>query len=410
MFRWDGTAWTAVRLLAGGVWTESPIEVVEAPARPSESSPNRPALLDALRSRVSQRVQLVVAVVVVLAGVGITFALSQGGSQHRGGAVQTTSAAVATGVPAASVTRVIRGLEDPSDIAVLGSHVWVTSQDGNFVVELSARTGAVLRKLSGPRYGFEYPKALVAVGSHLWVVDFNSLKELDATTGALVRTVSGYQYEFNVPFSIAYDDGLLWVANQYGPMTVVDASTGALSRVLSSRRYSFSYSQGVIAVGSHVWVANSYGEDSGDVTELDARDGGSLVRLVSDSNRVMDGIRVFDQPQWVAIYGSHGWVTNTLGTVTEFDVGNGRIERVLDDPSDRFEYADSMALVGSHLWITNQISDSLTEVNAVTGAFEQYLPLHQGSVGDPIFVAARGGRLWVASARGDSVTEVSTGR
>jgi hypothetical protein len=54
---------------------------------------------------------------------------------------------------------------------VAGGAVWVASPGTDSVTELSAATGALLRILSGPRYGFASPAGLAVAGLRLWVSD-----------------------------------------------------------------------------------------------------------------------------------------------------------------------------------------------------------------------------------------------
>ena len=61
------------------------------------------------------------------------------------------------------------------------------------VIEVNARTGRLLRTLSGGRYGFRIPVAIVTDGSHVWVTSGlgNSVTELSASDGSWITTVHG---------------------------------------------------------------------------------------------------------------------------------------------------------------------------------------------------------------------------
>jgi hypothetical protein len=103
-------------------------------------------------------------------------------------------------------------------------------------------------------WDFEGPTSVVVDGKDLFVADnaSGSLTEVRASTGALVRVLSGPQYGFDFPFAMALDGPDLFVANagsqgvssssgteSIGSVTEVDASTGAVVRVASGPKYGF---------------------------------------------------------------------------------------------------------------------------------------------------------------------------
>ena len=69
------------------------------------------------------------------------------------------------------------------------------------MTELDAVTGAVVRVLTGPGYGFSGPRSVAADGTHVWVTNYvgGSVTELDAVTGALVRMLTGPGYGSAAP-------------------------------------------------------------------------------------------------------------------------------------------------------------------------------------------------------------------
>jgi hypothetical protein len=58
----------------------------------------------------------------------------------------------------------------PAAVAASGRYTWVTCGPG-FTFELDAATGALVRVLAGPGYGFNDPTGIAADGSRLWVAD-----------------------------------------------------------------------------------------------------------------------------------------------------------------------------------------------------------------------------------------------
>ena len=92
---------------------------------------------------------------------------------------------------------------------------------------------------------------------------------LSARTGGLVKVISGPRYKFFVPQSIASDGTHVWVTNNAGnSVTELRARTGGLIKVISGSSYKFEGPAGIVPGGTHVWVANSYGQS---VTEFPAR-------------------------------------------------------------------------------------------------------------------------------------------
>lgn len=59
----------------------------------------------------------------------------------------------------------------PDAIAVAGGRVWVADQGDNAVYELSARTGALIRVISGPGDRISGPDALAADQASVWVAN-----------------------------------------------------------------------------------------------------------------------------------------------------------------------------------------------------------------------------------------------
>ena len=52
-----------------------------------------------------------------------------------------------------------------------GARVWVANSDGNSVTELGTETGALVRMLAAPRYGFNDPSAITVDGGRAWVAN-----------------------------------------------------------------------------------------------------------------------------------------------------------------------------------------------------------------------------------------------
>jgi hypothetical protein len=97
------------------------------------------------------------------------------------------------------------GLNSITGMASDGKRVWVTTDPHSGpsagVTELGASTGALLRVISGPSYGFAGATDVVSNGTDVWVANTrgNSITEFSASTGTLVRVILGSQYHFKSP-------------------------------------------------------------------------------------------------------------------------------------------------------------------------------------------------------------------
>jgi DNA-binding beta-propeller fold protein YncE len=67
--------------------------------------------------------------------------------------------------------QLIGGLATPVAISSDGTHVWVASQYGDSVTELTA-TGALVQVISGSSYAFDEPVAISSDGTDVWVANF----------------------------------------------------------------------------------------------------------------------------------------------------------------------------------------------------------------------------------------------
>ena len=307
------------------------------------------------------------------------------------------------------------GLMGPEAMAVYGRDLFVAnsfSYGFGSVTELDASTGALVRVILGPAYGFDYPDAMVVAGGHLFVTNSppsgsGSVTELDASTGALVRVISGPAYRFDLSHVMAVYGGDVFVANSppSGSVSVteLDASTGALVRVISGPVYRFNSPDDMAVYGGDLFVANSSSNGSGSVTELDASTG-ALVRVISGS------VYRFSGPGAMAVYGSDLFVANGSGSVTELDGSTGALVRVISGPAYRFNSPGAMAVYGGDLFVVNgPLSGSgwVTELDTSTGALVRVIsgPAYRFSGSGAMAVA--GGHLFVANAFDDSVTELA---
>jgi hypothetical protein len=218
-----------------------------------------------------------------------------------------------------------RGFSGPDAIAADGAHVWVSNGLGNSVTELSAKTGQLVRAISGSSYKFNDPDAVVSDATDVWVANYDghSVTELSATTGDLVKVISGSSFKFEYPFAVASDGSHVWVANYYGhSVTELSEKTGRLVKVISGSSYKFHGPHGITSDGTDVWVTNF----SDVVTELSAKTGG-LVKVISGSSYK------FGDPAGVSWRGAFVWVANYAGnSVAELSAKTGGLVRVISGP------------------------------------------------------------------------------
>jgi DNA-binding beta-propeller fold protein YncE len=82
----------------------------------------------------------------------------------------------------------------------------------------------------------------------------------------------------------------------------------------------------------------------------------------------------FNLPFEIAVDSDHVWVTNGNGnSVTELDAGSGALVRTL--PAGGYGFSRPVGIVddGAHIWVANDTGNSVTELNAGDGALLQTL-------------------------------------
>ena len=118
----------------------------------------------------------------------------------------------------------------PADsIAYAEGRLWLANSQ--YVTELNADNGALIRVLSGERFHFTGKIAVLAAGKNVFVVNGggNSVTEIDASTGALVYTLTAARYHLDNPAGIAVAGNHAWIINSPSgrPGSVVEVALGA---------------------------------------------------------------------------------------------------------------------------------------------------------------------------------------
>jgi hypothetical protein len=121
----------------------------------------------------------------------------------------------------------------------------------------------------------------------------------------------------------------------------------------------------------------------------------------------------FDEPDAIAVSGSRVWIVNMASnSVTELNAKTGALVRVIDAKSDAFHHPDGIAVQGSHVWVTNGNEEfgmgtsnyplakysSVTELNAKTGALVRVIDVNTDKLLQPGPVAISGSHVWVLNA------------
>jgi DNA-binding beta-propeller fold protein YncE len=162
--------------------------------------------------------------------------------------------------------KVSRGFHGPDALAVSAGMIWVANGGTGTVSVLNATTGAWQTTLRG--LALREPVSEVASRTRLWVASEagNSITEISTASQQVIRRITGPRYKLHGPMAMVLAGGALWVANMYGnSVTEIDAATGRLIRVLSGPRYGFDHPAGMAAYGGRIWVTNN---GSASVTEL----------------------------------------------------------------------------------------------------------------------------------------------
>ena len=302
----------------------------------------------------------------------------------------------------------------PTSAAVAGADMFVTNGAGNSVTEVNASTGAFVSQISGRHYKFQSPSAIEAVGTDLFVANAagnsvtefsasnlkhvhvihqqkydladpvaltssgsdlfilngrGSVTEVSTASRKLIGTISAAVFGFHDPTGFALADGRIFVANpSSNTVTVINAATRGLVGILSGASYGFDWPSGVAFDGTNVWVTNP---DTSSVTEISPTTLQSL-GMLSSSNL----------PWVVPIISGDGYVF----TVSPPGSSPMVSQIVLSTPPEvtwmmcntngpyDFNNPEAAVVAGSNLWIVNEGGNSLTEMDADSGALIRTVP------------------------------------
>jgi DNA-binding beta-propeller fold protein YncE len=258
------------------------------------------------------------------------------------------------------------GLAGVAALVAAGDDVWATGSRYR-LTELRASNGSVVRSVREPS-GATWSGTVADDGSDLWVAGgrSNNVTELSATTGAVVRTTYGSPFELSTPDAIAAVDGYVWVANAGDPPTVGEslvefaAGSGAFVRQVSD--LTLAAPRQLAACAGQLWLGSGYGS----VVELNA--------VTGRTERVVRAASAIATVEAFACDGRQLWVAATTlrrhddtTTIDAID-SNGKTVHRFAITSDPRSFVNSLVDVGGHLWLTASGHDSLTVLDATTGA------------------------------------------
>jgi hypothetical protein len=254
------------------------------------------------------------------------------------------------------------GFDAPTAITAVGGDLFVANSANDSVTEFKAAGHKHIRTIEGRSYGFSHPIALASSGQDLFVLNgTGSVTEVAAATGALVGTASGSLYGFAEPTGLAVADGDVFVANSAAnTVTVLKAATRTFVASLSGSSFAFSTPTGVTFDGTNVWVTNA-GDSS--VTEFSPITLNALNVLVNGNLPMAGPIASGDG----YVFAVSPWGSSPM--VTQITPSPASVNWMMCNTNGPYLFNNPQSLVvsGSTLWIVSEGSNSLTEMNAVSG-------------------------------------------
>jgi DNA-binding beta-propeller fold protein YncE len=122
----------------------------------------------------------------------------------------------------------------------------------------------------------------------------------------------------------------------------------------------------------------------------------------------------FDSPDAVAVAGGLVWVANAGGnSVTEINANTGALIRVISASRYELNEPRAIAVTGTTVWVLNSGDVSrtaITEIDAATGALIRVISATRYHINGADGIAASGNTVWVANVGnggGNSVTEIN---
>jgi len=317
-------------------------------------------------------------------------------------------------------SRVIPRFAQPTQMILVGGRLWVCNDGGNYLSEVNASTGAVIRTAGGRADRLSDPSDITTNGRFLWVTNYgdNLITELSALDGSLMRVIHPAGIRFQNASAISYSDGYIWVAaggnvNHSSEIVELSASSGAIVRVVKRDIWA---PETIDAVGSQVWVGNladvldeTTGNPNKSITELSARTG--AVERVLNLSHVGAGV----QAATIAPYGGSLWISNgsveipgTNYQAIEIHASTGHIIRLVGGahPWSKAEFGgpSGVSILDNRVWISD--SSNVVELDARTGKVIRIVGARRDRIDGTQDVVAYRGYVWISNSDGNSLTEL----
>ncbi len=268
------------------------------------------------------------------------------------------------------------GFRQPSAITRFGPYLFVANAVGS-VSELRASNGAFIRTISGSRYRFANPVAIATAGTLILVLNagrhnsagssVGSITEIRARSGSLVRTVSGSSFAFADPTAFAVSGANVFVADKGDySVTEVRIATGGLVRVVAGQ--GLSAPDGIAVENGIAWVADS-GNNA--VTEI-AIATGTVITTETDST----GSYGFGSPSVVIATGGYVFVASPFGSspmVTKMSATNSQPSWFMCNTNGPYYFSllSAFAVSGTDLWVASRSGANSATPGARTGSLTE---------------------------------------
>lgn len=242
------------------------------------------------------------------------------------------------------------GLHCLSSMATDGTHVWVSGSGGGRLVELSAATGAVERRIYRAPDLFRQGGALAIADGRLWYAYQDGVAERWAGSGAWIglnnatQTWRAHGQSYNVvvelqPLFLGASGPWMIGADSSGrnvrrgdSISFFRRTTGRLARVEQPLAAGFMDPSALVCDSTHAWVANQTSAFGG------VQQGKSVIEFNTRTGRVVQSFYIEDgpysSPAGLAIDGSRLFVSDLGGdNVLEYYAATGQLVRVIGPPA-----------------------------------------------------------------------------
>jgi YVTN family beta-propeller protein len=196
-------------------------------------------------------------------------------------------------------------------------------------------------------------------GTHMWVVTADTrLIEFDVLTGHILGTLP--LYTTYGPAQVAFDGKHLWVSSTDGGVDQLDPASRnqfvppGLSRISHTSLFDSNgnnfHPGGVAFDGSHIWVPNSQTAGSGWSPNSTYVPAGTRVAELDLGGRILGYFPVGLSPTGLAFDGTHAWVVNSASnSVTKLDARTGAVLATVPVGNQ----PKGIVFDGQYIWVTN---------------------------------------------------------